>query len=83
MWPRDEKCVPLPSYINHSNKHGDPTTTSLIQKYKHGWVDVHVLSIIKHLANEANTPLIILVQETLWHKVVRVVQQLRKEMING
>jgi hypothetical protein len=83
VWPNDEKGVSSPSYINHANKHGDLTTTSLIQKCKLEWVVVRVLSIIRHLANEANTPLIVQVQDTLWHNVVRVVQQLRKEMMNG
>jgi hypothetical protein len=65
VWRRDENGVPLPSYINHSNKHWEPTTTSIIQKCKPGWVDVHILSIIKHLTNGATTSSIVPVQDSL------------------
>jgi hypothetical protein len=83
VWPRDENGIPLPCYNQQNSaipcEHA--ASPSPIRS-KPNWVDVHVLSIYKHLANESNTPLTE-IQDGVWQKVVRIVFQWRRDMIAG
>jgi hypothetical protein len=82
VWPRDENGVPLPSKLLHfDTPPAQQTSTSLHPKSKPNWVDVHLLSVMKHFAKESNIPLIEN-HTALWSKVVRVVYQWRTDMIN-